>query len=347
MQLDLRRYSTKTGKHIAQRVRDYPTYFNEGPGKDEDPITQITIGYQFDQAGWLALVFDTRPGASPDGEWNSFIEQNATDFDDWYKAFNALVENGTSIELTLPDGSRRILGPESREEEVAECLGAMIRDVLVSARDNGDLATLPLAARCILVVEEHDGYYSWSDQEAEGSETKSGYVAQLEGDVFSKPADAQISHWISVLDRIASGNEPESDWSFLAPGHAIQRLRELGDRSVVPLLKFVRKWAGKSEFDGDRPKRNITELPMQTPTIGVLMMLRELGCCTHEAELLLRDIVRRSVKANGDRKLWGIMPMWAARCLFQLFEGYPEPKQNDRTNELLNRDEFTKKGRIG
>jgi hypothetical protein len=230
-------------------------------------------------------------------------------------------------------------------EQMAGHLGAMIRDVLIRARDNGDLAELPLATPCTLVVEEHDGYYGWSDQKAEGAQTDSDYLAQLDGDAASKPVDGQIAHWIGVLERIASGKESESDWSFLAPRHAIGRLEELGDASNIALLKFVRKWAGKPEWDGDRPKRIIPEMPMQTPTIDALMKVHESDCHAHEAELLLREIVRRSVKANAGRRLWGIMPMWAARCLFHLFEGYPEPKQNDRTNELLNRDEFTRKGR--
>lgn len=85
---------------------------------------------------------------------------------------------------------------------------------------------------------------------------------------------------------------------------------------------------------------------MQGPTIDALMKVHESDCGAREAELLLRDVVRRSVKANASRRLWGIMQLWAARCLFRLFEGYPEPKQNESTNELLNRDEFTAKRRV-
>ena len=146
-----------------------------------------------------------------------------------------------------------------------------------------------------------------------------------------------------MLDLIASGKDPESAWSFLASGHAIERVAALGDLSAIALLKFVRKWAVKPEFDGDRPQRKVAELPMQTPTVHALMKVCESSCHAREAELLLRDIVRRSIKVNADRKLWGIIPVWAARCLFRLFEGYPEPKTKDSTNELLNRDEFIKK----
>src|SRR5690349_13546551 len=106
MQLDLRKTSRILRSHLAQRVRDYPKYINEGPGKDDAPIKQITIGYQFDQSGWLAVVFDTRPKAKNDGQWNSFIEPNAIEFDDWHEVFTDLDENGSPIKVTLPDGTK-------------------------------------------------------------------------------------------------------------------------------------------------------------------------------------------------------------------------------------------------
>jgi hypothetical protein len=168
------------------------------------------------------------------------------------------------------------------------------------------------------------------------------YLAQLDGEASSKTKDEQVQHWLQVLDRVASGKESESEWSFLAPDHAIERLETLGDMAIIPLLKFVRKWAGKPEFDADRPKRKINELPMQTPVIAALMLVCGSDQSTSEAESLLRAIVRRSVAVNSGRKLWGSIPVWAARCLSQLFPDYPEPKQDERTNELLNRDDYTK-----
>jgi hypothetical protein len=344
--LDLRRSAKRIEQYLAERVRDYPEYVNEGPGRDEDPITQITLGYQFDQAGWIVLVFDTRPGAEIDGEWNSYIDENLLDVDDWYQAFEALWDDDVaSIELTLLDGSRTTLGQDCSMDDLAGTFGEMLRDVLVGARDGGLLTPLPLADGCVLVVEHQEGHYGWSDPEGEGAKSERAYLAGLEGDVSSKPVDGQISHWIHVLDRIASGKESEAGWGFLAPDHALRRLRELGQVSAVPLLRFVRRWAGKPEWEGDRPGRQITELPMQTPTIDALMMLCEVGWRSHEVELLLCEIVRKSVKANAERKLWGIMPVWAARCLSCLFDGYPEPQQNSKTNALMNRDEFTRKRR--
>ncbi len=159
-------------KHVQQRVGDFPVYVNAGPGEDDDPISKITLGYQFDQAGWVALVFDTRPNAEPDGTWQSYIEDNAIEFDHWYEAFNDLMENSSPIELTHVDGKQQTVA-DTDEESLAKILGEMLRDVLIKARENGEFSKLPLAERCIMGVEEHDGYYGWPDYE---HRVKEGFV---------------------------------------------------------------------------------------------------------------------------------------------------------------------------
>jgi hypothetical protein len=131
MHLDLRKAAALLRKHIAERVRDYPLYVNEGPGKDDAPIKQIIMGYQFDSAGWVAIVFDTRPNAEIDGQWNSYIEPNAIEFPDWQQAYDELDEKGIAIKVTLPDGAKTTIGKKASEEDVAEVLGKTLRDVLI------------------------------------------------------------------------------------------------------------------------------------------------------------------------------------------------------------------------
>lgn len=341
MHLDVRKAAALLRKHIAERVRDYPLYVNEGPGKDGAPIKQITMGYQFDSAGWVAIVFDTRPKAEIDGQWNAYIEPNAIDFSDWQQAYDDLVEKGIAIKVTLPDGTKTTIGKKASEEEVAEALGKALRDVLVSARNDGLFAPLPLAKNCALVVEEHDGYYGWSDQESEEPDGPEACFAALAGNVASKPVEGQIAHWIDVLERMAAGKEASSEWLILVQNEIFDRLKKLGDSAVVPLLKFVRKWASKPEYDGDRPQRNFHEAPMQDPAIKALRLVHDSRHATPEVEALLRDILRRSILVNSRRKLWGIIPAWSARCLSRLFKKkYPAPKLHESTNELLNHDAY-------
>ncbi|MCE9611649.1 MAG: hypothetical protein K8R23_15735 [Chthoniobacter sp.] len=338
MQLDLLKDSRKVREHLKQRAREYRAAHHRGPGKGNDPITQITIGYQFDQAGWVAVVFDTRPEAKPDGEWNFYIKQNATEFPDWWKAYADWREGDSPLALTLADGTMKSLGPSAGDQEVAACFGVMLQEALTGARKDGDLDTLSLAKDCILVIEEQDGRYGWSNQPDDGSDA---YLKQLADGVSSKGDDGQIAHWIQVLDRVASGEESQSDWSFLAPRHAIEHLTSFGERAVIPLLQLVRKWSGEAEFQGDQPQRmiEINEMPMQTPIFVALRAVCDSGSHNPETESLLQEILRKSMQANASRRLWGIIPVWTARCLHRLFQ-YPEPGQDDETNRLLNPEDF-------
>src|SRR5687767_6127143 len=113
MKVDLRKDYKAVSKHLHQRVRDYPKHINLGPGEDEDPISNITLGYQFDQAGWVALVFDTRPKAGQDGEdgeWQAYIQETAQDFHHWFEVIDPFMEasiDGADCEpltIILQDG---------------------------------------------------------------------------------------------------------------------------------------------------------------------------------------------------------------------------------------------------
>lgn len=86
MKLDLRKDYQGILKHIKERVQDDPVDINIGPGDDDDPESQITLGYAFVQSGWISLVFDTRPGADSDGEdghWQSFIDETEHELQHW------------------------------------------------------------------------------------------------------------------------------------------------------------------------------------------------------------------------------------------------------------------------
>lgn len=160
MKINLKADAKTIYDHLRQRVADYPIYVNAGPGEDEDPISQITLGFQVSQAGWVAVVFDTRPDASPDGEWQSYIEENWLEFPSWLEAVDALWDNGETIQLTLPDGKKRSLG---EDDELAEPIGKVLKGILIQARKDKLFTTLPLAKKCFMGVEDHDGAYGWPD----------------------------------------------------------------------------------------------------------------------------------------------------------------------------------------
>lgn len=338
MRIDLAKDCARLLKHLRQRVKDYPVYINAGPGEDEDPVQQITLGYQFDQAGWVVVVFDTRPDAQFDGEWNSYIEANALPFPRWQEAFETWSKHATPTEIVLADGSVKRLGRGVSEAKWARIFGNALRKALQDFAEAGGFKKVPRATGCFLAVEHHDGAFGWTSQKKEPDSSKA-LLTSLTGKSKTMPSAKRISHWVTVLDRLASGRLREADsYSLvcLVSKHAIEQLARLG--AVMEMLEFVRSWSDKPEFKGDSPGE-VEELAMQTPVIDVLMYLHDARWRCHEAEKVLQDILRVSCRANQRRKLWGILPLWAARCLRKHFKGYPDPEDSG-SNELVNRAMF-------
>jgi hypothetical protein len=164
MKLDLRKDEQKIRRFVEKRIRDYPVYENLGPGDDADPIGLITLGYYLEQAGYVALVFDTRPRADHDGQWTAHIENdvNVLNFPKWFAAFMKLCQGG-SVDVTLPSGKLRTLDESDDNQSVAQLFGEMLRDLMLSLRDSGAFAKLPLAPKAFFVIEEFDGQWGWPD----------------------------------------------------------------------------------------------------------------------------------------------------------------------------------------
>jgi hypothetical protein len=164
--LDLRKDFADVYAFVADRVRSFDPATNDGPG-EAGPVTRIDVGFGLYQSGWVCLVFDTRPDAEPDGEWNEYIEETVLERPSWAKACEA-VEAGALV-LILPDGTRQELPAEATDQLVA-ALGGMLRGVLLKARADGVFARLPKTARCELGVEEQDGSYGWPAYEERGQD---------------------------------------------------------------------------------------------------------------------------------------------------------------------------------
>lgn len=163
MKIDLTKDQEKIRRYIKQRIKEYPVYENCGPGEDEDPIQLVTMGYYLEQTGYFALVFDTRPDADNDGQWTLYIEDGVTmlRFPKWCSLIEAWYD-GKPIDLVLPNGkSCKITQKNHTHETIAQIFGEMLRDTMISLRDEGALASLPLADGAFLIVEEFDGHWGW------------------------------------------------------------------------------------------------------------------------------------------------------------------------------------------
>ncbi len=164
--LDLQKDSADIHAYVVERVSSFNPKTNKGPG-GPGPITRVDVGFDFEQGGWVALIFDTRPGAEPDGEWNGSIEGNSLALPHWPAAVE--VNEAKTLKVVLPHGVERKLRAGS-SETLAKLLGEMLKGVLLKARDEGVFERLPKATRCELGVEEQNGAYGWPVYKARGKE---------------------------------------------------------------------------------------------------------------------------------------------------------------------------------
>ena len=60
---------------LKARVAAFDSETNYGPGEGST-VSSIDLGFDFAQTGWVAVVFDTRPNAMPDGNWTNYLDED-------------------------------------------------------------------------------------------------------------------------------------------------------------------------------------------------------------------------------------------------------------------------------
>jgi len=164
MRLDLRREFAEIYAHLADRAHRFDPAGSNVLG-DTGPVKSIEVGFEYSQAGWLVVVFDTRPNAEPDGEWTSLIEGNELARPHWLEAGEANMDE--PITVVQPDGTEKELPTGT---ELAEVIGEVVKAALLKARADGVFAALPKAPGCELGVEHFSGAFGWPIYEDRGKD---------------------------------------------------------------------------------------------------------------------------------------------------------------------------------
>ena len=73
MVIDIRKDVPEFEKYVARRVSEHVAALKKH--KKPKAVARIDFGFEFGQANWVALVFDTRKDAEPDGEWSRGINK--------------------------------------------------------------------------------------------------------------------------------------------------------------------------------------------------------------------------------------------------------------------------------
>ncbi|NNJ27905.1 hypothetical protein [Alienimonas chondri] len=135
--IDLRAEAEAFRAFLKKRLAEFDPQNNYGPG-GEGPITLTTVGADTGQGGWIAVVFDTRPGAEPDGEYTLFLDEGTmlyrphwTDCcDHLFEQEEAGVEDG-GIAVTELDGT---ITTQTEIDALGEQIGRVLAIVVAEER---------------------------------------------------------------------------------------------------------------------------------------------------------------------------------------------------------------------
>ncbi|MFH5806084.1 hypothetical protein [Alienimonas sp. DA493] len=153
--IDLRAEAEDFRAFLKKRLAEFDPADNFGPG-EEGPVTLTTVGADAGQGGWIAVVFDTRPNARPDGKWTLYLDEGTTlDRAHWTDCWERLCED-EEVVVTELDGATTA---ETDPDALSARLGRMLAGVVAEER-----AALPDGvpdAREAWSVEDFDGGWAY------------------------------------------------------------------------------------------------------------------------------------------------------------------------------------------
>ena len=152
-------------EYVRKRVEEHVAKAKKA--KKPAPVKIIEFGFEFGQANWVALVFDTRKNAEPDGEWSSGIEKILLERPKW-PIWRELPDNAKVHFINL--AGKKINVMDDPDNLVCSIIGDALKHVLLTAKNRGMFKSLPRAEKCKLGVENLEGYYGWPIYEDRGKE---------------------------------------------------------------------------------------------------------------------------------------------------------------------------------
>ncbi len=165
MTIDIREDVPHFLDYVKRRVAEHVA--KSTTQKDLPPVKMIDFGFEFGQANWVALVFDTRIDAEPDGQWTVEIEEVLFPRANW-PIWHELPEDAVVHFLDL--AGKKVNVMENPDEIICTIVGDALKHVLLTAREQGIFDPLPKAAGCELAVENIEGFYGWPMYEDRGKE---------------------------------------------------------------------------------------------------------------------------------------------------------------------------------
>src|SRR5262245_26055282 len=132
MIIDIREEIPELLQYVRHRVDQHAT--KAAKIQKLPPVTMIEFGFEFGQSNWVALVFDTRPNAEPDGNWTREAEKvmlKRPKWPVWYE-----LPRGVHVYFIDLLG-KKIDVMRNTDEKVCNIIGAALKHVLLIARKEG------------------------------------------------------------------------------------------------------------------------------------------------------------------------------------------------------------------
>ncbi len=151
-------------KHLKKRVKAYCKTPAPELGEASDPIQLITLTFDVEYEGYVDLNFNTLPNALDELRWEERCE-DCLEFPRWHDGLERFSCDEQPLKMTLQDGSKVVVEPDGEEDLYDRYIGDMLRDTMLSARESGEFAKLPLADGCVMWVGGTHTNYAWPDEE--------------------------------------------------------------------------------------------------------------------------------------------------------------------------------------
>lgn len=161
-------------RHILRRVKEYCKAPCPTSGSPDARITLIMLTFDIEYEGYIDFGFDTRENAISDIQWEERTE-GCLEFFHWNEGLQRLGVDELPLSITLHDGSKVVVSPDSGEDVFETYVGDMLRDTLIDARNAGTFAKLPLAEPCYMLVGGTHANYAWPNELRFGIESLAKY----------------------------------------------------------------------------------------------------------------------------------------------------------------------------
>lgn len=161
MTIDIRNDLPEFVAYIAKRVKEHLALANPAP------VSRIDFGFEFGQSNWVALAFDTRENAEPDGSWSQGIDDIVFTRPNW-PIWHELPEDETVFFIDVHGNKVNVM--DDPDNLICGIVGEAMKHALLQARAAGVFKPLTKASKCELGVENVEGYFGWPSYEDRGKE---------------------------------------------------------------------------------------------------------------------------------------------------------------------------------